>query len=126
MANDIKDFSRVVAELEDGSFNADCSAKLQESLKALQERCDIDGMRTAKAQITVGITLVLDSGNIMMTADVQSKNPPKPRNRTIFWLSEDGKGVCRENPKQPRLPFECIAGKREIVAYDQERKDING
>lgn len=83
-------------------------------------------MRAAKAQIAVAITLVLDSGNIMMTADVQSKNPPKPRNRTIFWLSEDGKGVCRENPKQPRLPFDVIAGKREIVTYDQERKDING
>ncbi len=126
MANDIKDFSRIIAELEDGQFNADCSAKLQESLKALQERCDIDGLRSAKAQIAVAITLVLDSGNIMMTADVQSKNPPKPRNRTIFWLSDDGKGVCRENPKQPRLPFDVIAGKREIVNFDQERKDING
>lgn len=99
MANDIKDFSRIIAELEDGQFNADCSAKLQESLKALQERCDIDGLRSAKAQIAVAITLVLDSGNIMMTADVQSKNPPKPRNRTIFWLSDDGKGVCREKPQ---------------------------
>ena len=126
MANDIKDFSRIIAELEDGQFNADCSAKLQESLKALQERCNIDGLRSAKAQIAVAITLVLDSGNIMMTADVQSKNPPKPRNRTIFWLSDDGKGVCRENPKQPRLPFDVIAGKREIVTYDEERKDING
>jgi len=126
MANDIKDFSRVIAELEDGQFNADCSAKLQESLKELQERCDIDGMRAAKAQIAVVITLVLDSGNITMTADVQSKNPPKPRNRTIFWLSEDGKGVCRENPKQPRLPFDVIAGNREVVNFDQERKDING
>ena len=43
MTNEIKDFSRVLAELEDGQFNADCSQKLQESLKALQERCDLDG-----------------------------------------------------------------------------------
>lgn len=126
MANEIKDFSRVVAELEDGQFNVDCSTKLQESLKALKERCDMDGVKAAKAQIAVAITIVLDSGNIMMSAEVQSKNPPKPRGRTIFWLSDDGKGICRENPKQPRLPFDVIAGKREIVTFEQERKDING
>ena len=32
--NEIKDFSRVIAELEDGQFNADCSANsaLQKTL----------------------------------------------------------------------------------------------
>ena len=129
MTNEIKDFSRVLAELEDGQFNADCSQKLQESLKALQERCDLDGVRSAKAQIAVALTIGLDSGNISIEAAVQSKNPAKLRGRTIFWLTKDGKGVCRENPNQPRLPFEVIAGNREVVNYNEnteERKDIYG
>lgn len=126
MVNSITDFSRVIAELESGQFNVDCSQKMQESLNALQERCDVDGLRAAKAQIAVVMTIVLDSGNLIISADVQSKNPPKPRNRSIFWLSEDGKGVCTENPKQPRLPFEAIKGGREVVNFDQERKDIYG
>lgn len=103
MVNSITDFSRVIAELESGQFNVDCSQKMQESLNALQERCDVDGLRAAKAQIAVVMTIVLDSGNLIISADVQSKNPPKPR-----------------------LPFEAIKGGREVVNFDQERKDIYG
>lgn len=126
MSNDIKDFSRILAELEDGQFNVDCSAKLEEALKAINERCIVDGCKAAQATISVGLKITLNSGNIEITADVSSKMPAKPRGRSIFWLSPDGKGVCRENPKQPRLPFDIIKGTREVVNYDQERKDING
>lgn len=126
MANDIKDFSRVIAELEDGQFNVDCSSKLEEALKALRERCDVDGAKTAVAAIAVKLKIILNSGNIEIHADVSSSTPAKPRGRSIFWLSNDGKGICRENPKQPKLPFDVIQGNREVVNYDQERKDING
>jgi len=123
--NEIKDFSRVLYELENGQFNADCSQKLEEAIKALQERCDSDGMRQAKASINITLSLVLDSGNVTVTANVTSKTPEKPRGRTIFWTTSNN-GLCRENPKQPSLPFDVITGKREIVNFDQERKDING
>ena len=126
MSNDIKDFSRMIGELEDGQFNADCSQQFEKALQSVKERCEIDGAKSATATISVNLKISFVSGKIEVNADVSSKLPAKPRNRSIFWLSEDGKGICRENPKQPRLPFDVIAGKREVVNYDNERKDING
>ena len=99
MANDIKDFSRIIAELEDGQFNADCSAKLQESLKALQERCDIDGLRSAKAQIAVAITLVkirpnraiAQSSGCLMTGKAFVVKTPSNRACRLMLLPASGK-----------------------------------
>ena len=124
--NSLKDFSRVIAELENGQLNADLSQKLETALKALKERCDIDGIKSAGAKIAVELSIVYEGDNIEINARTKSTLPEKPRNRSIFWLSEDGKGVWRENPKQPRLPFDVVQGKREVVDYDEERKDING
>lgn len=126
MSNEIKDFSRIIAQLENGQFNADCSQALESSLSAVQERCEIDGCKSATATISVTLKISYVSGNIEINADMTNKTPAKPRGRSIFWLSEDGKGICLDNPKQPRLPFDVISGKREVVNYEQERKDING
>lgn len=123
--DEIKDFSRVLWELEDGQFNTDCSNKLEEAIKAMRERCDEDGMRMAKATISVNLSLTLSSGNLVVQANVTSKNPEKPRGNTVFWTTKNN-ALSRENPKQPRLPFEVVANKREVVNYDMERKDING
>ena len=122
----IKDFSRVISELEQGQFNADCSQQLEKALQALRERCDMDGVKSASASIDVKLKIIFESGNIEVRAEVNSKLPAKPRNRSIFWLAKDGKGICLENPAQPRLPFTVVSQKREVVDYNEERKDING
>lgn len=130
MAKTIKEFSRFIAELEDGCFNAECSNELQDVLETLDNLSDQSGVKTSTAKITVEITLTFDSGNIITTAAVKTKTPAKPRGKTIFWLSENGDGVCRENPKQSALPFAVLGTKPEVVNFEerkpQERVDING
>ena len=87
MANDIKDFSRVIAELEDGQFNVDCSSKVEEALKALRERCDVDGAKTAVAAMAIKLKIILNSGNIEIHADVSSSTPA----RSAMWSSRSAR-----------------------------------
>lgn len=121
--HEIKNFNLLLAELEDGQFNADVSDKMQEVVKALTTSVLESGTKRAKGFLAITLDFTLDSGNMLISGSMASKLPSKPRGRSLFWTTKDN-GLSRENPKQPALPFETITGgKKECASLSKTAEE---
>lgn len=68
-----------------------------------------------KGKIT--LTLVYEGAEegINITADVTSKLPPKPRNKTFVYATEGGE-TYEDNPHQTELPFPRLTVQKKSAA----------
>lgn len=119
----INNFSQLVNDLEGGQFNADASEMLQSAIEALTNSVLESGAKKAKAEMALKFEIVLDSGNVFILGSMASKLPVKPRGSSVFWTTKDNL-LSKDNPHQPRLPFETInGGKKEVVNFNEAKEN---
>lgn len=63
-----------------------------------------------KPVITLSLTYEPAEDGINITPDVKAKIPPKARNKTFVYATEDGK-TFEDNPHQTELPFPKVVSK---------------
>lgn len=96
-----RSFSQFLQQLEEGTFHAEVSDKLQTIAAKLNEHVQTYG-GTAKGKLTIAINFVLEKGVFEITADATSKLPAPKRMRSIFWTT-NGNNFTPSNPKQMQL-----------------------
>jgi hypothetical protein len=93
-------FAMLLQGLEDGTFNAELTAKMKEVLLALVTHQANYGGKP-KGKITVGVEFILDGG-MDVRAKFEVKTPLPPRGRTSLWVMGDG-SLTPTNPKQMEM-----------------------
>lgn len=101
-----RNFGQLVAEHEDGRFQASATDTLDEVIAQVVEAATMRG-GTAKAAMTVKFEFTVVGETVEIVADITTKVPKLKRGRSIFWTTPEGK-LCRTNPAQPELPLRDV------------------
>lgn len=115
-ADKIMAFSQFIAIVEGGGLNSDLSDKLKDVIEELND-ARLNGTNKPSASIAVTFDFKLDGGVLEVRGDYKVKTPKSPRQRSIFWTTEDGY-LSRTNPKQQELPLRQVgddAGVRSVL-----------
>ncbi len=102
----IRNFSQLVASLEDGQLNTDASTKLEELVRVLNDA--LHAGQKVSAGLTVSVKMTADRGLIEVTADIKTKLPPDVRRRTMLFIT-NSRFLSKRDPHQPDLPFRTVA-----------------
>jgi hypothetical protein len=99
----IRSFVQLLAALEDGTLLAELSQEQSEIVAALNNhRAEYGGK--PKATIALSFEFTLDGQTIQVRVKHDLKLPKGERSSTVLWTTPDN-NLCRDNPKQQRLPF---------------------
>ena len=97
----LRSFSQVLANAEDGRLNADLSDALAEITSLMNEAIQND--RRAKASITVTVNFKVDRGVVELDAAFETKLPQPTRHKTLLHVS--GNFLSTRDPRQRDLPL---------------------
>lgn len=96
-----RSFTWLLANIGEGTLNAELSETLKEMNGKLAARAEDFGK--AKGTLTLTLSIEMDrEGVVTLTPDVKTKCPPPARALGRYWLTP-GNNLSPENPKQTKL-----------------------
>lgn len=109
----IQDIAVLLNTFDGGKFRNECSKELSELIAKLHARA-IDTSFIAKGKITLVLSVGVEpNGMAKLEGDVVTKAPKPLRGADHFYVSRNGKGLSRSNPKQPELPLRAVGAPAE-------------
>ena len=101
----IQDFACLLNEIDDGKLRDEASKSLSELLLYLHAQA-LDKSTMVKGKLSLSLTVSVDKkGMVAILGDITVKQPAPLRGIDNFYLSRNGKGLSRSNPKQQSLPL---------------------
>ncbi|MDR3438985.1 hypothetical protein [Telmatospirillum sp.] len=104
--HDIRAFSTLVSQLEDGQLHADLTTQIQDLVATLQDHAHEHGGKPA-GKITLTIDMKYADGVFDVQADYKITAPKTARRRTVLWATPDN-NLSRANPHQQELPLRSV------------------
>ncbi len=109
----IQDIAVLLNDFDGGKFRNECSKEFAELLTKLRDRA-IDTTLIARGKVTIVLSLAVEpNGMAKIEGDVTVKAPKPLRGADHFYVSRNGKGLSRNNPKQPELPLRAVGAPAE-------------
>jgi hypothetical protein len=105
-ASSHRSFATLISDLEDGELHADLSRAVQNIVGELQNIAGARGGKP-KATLTLKLDITLDSGMVVIAADVAEKLPRPVRGKSFLYATPEN-NLTRRNPRQPDLPFRDV------------------
>lgn len=106
--------AQLIGSLEEGQFNADLSASLEDLVRDLKERIDSD--RKGKGTLTIKIEFVADKGVLEILSTYAIKTPPAARRRSIMHVA-GGRFLSRRDPRQSELPLRVASSTEQATQF---------
>jgi len=102
MAQRIRDAQTIIGSLEGGQLAAELSTEITETLAELKEHVADRPKAKAKGSVTLKIDFEVENGTALVSGEISSKRPKKPRDRDFFFLTDDG-ALSNEHPRQQNM-----------------------
>lgn len=108
-----KSFATFLPHVDDGAFEVECTEKLTELLRVLEEQA-LATCRNTAGRLTVTLDFKVDEkGNTTLHGDVAVKKPKPKRGGTHMWLLK-GK-LSNRNPRQVELALRDVSSPTRVV-----------
>lgn len=98
-----RDFGIFMRGLNDGRFNGECAAELQELVRALRKHAQ-DTNGKAKGKLTLSLSFHYEGGHVSVTPNVTQTRPPSVRGMTWMFMTK-GDNLSLEQERQTSLPI---------------------
>lgn len=100
------DFQKMLGDLEDGRFLANCAGEVQVLVREMNGLHSA-GLSKSAGKVTIELNVVNDGGIFTVTGDVKVKMPKRPRSRSVMYARRDGT-LTALNPSQHELPLKSV------------------
>lgn len=94
----LRDATTIIGVLDHGDVAADLGREILETLADLKEQSGDRPKVKVKGEVTLTLKLVVETGTVIIEADIKSKRPRKARGGSYFWLIDGA--LSTEHPKQ--------------------------
>lgn len=95
----IRQASMLIGALEAGELDSALTEEMQRVAQTLREMSLEDMKKTFKGEVKVTLSLAAENGAVTISAEFNGKTPKQPRQRTFYWITEDG-AFSTEHPHQ--------------------------
>lgn len=109
----LRDATTIIGVLDHGDVAADLGREILETLADLKEQSGDRPKVKVKGEVTLTLKLLVETGTVIIEADIKSKRPRKARGTSYFWLMDDG-ALSTEHPKQ----VDMFAGPRSAATEE--------